>query len=135
MHLIHSLNAIQKTQNNDSVLIPSTLDMRKKSTDDFTLNLTTAELMMTLDSGSNAILTANESMLNNFAPCVTSVGTTGNSSTRVIFHGELKVPLNFTSLKFIVCIKQYYVMPSNKHHTLCLMPYKNNGLERSAHAQ
>ena len=70
------------------------------------------DLLMICDSGSNIVLAMNSSMLNNFVPCPSSTGTTGDRLANVTGYGELRAISSFKNNKFAYRIY---------HFMLCLL--------------
>ena len=73
--------------------------------------------------------------MHHFSICPTSVSATGNISAKEIGHDELEILLKFPSLKHIVHIMPFYIMSTNKLHTLGLTPFKRNGCKWAVRAQ
>ena len=76
------------------------------------------------DTGSNVCLVTTTDLLHNWVKCKGIANGTGGGKAAVTACGELYALFKIDSLEHKIIIERCYVMPSNKHHTLGLAPFK-----------
>ena len=121
-------------------LIPSScaveIDQASTSSIDIfepTNHQSTFKLLIRSDSGSNFYLCTSTDILHNWTDCVGNVNVTGGGKAKVTARGELHALFKIDDVHYWIIIERFYVMPSNKHHTLGLAPFKKSGCTKAIH--
>lgn len=86
------------------------------------------------DTGSNVCLVTDTSLLHNVVEHKGTVNGTGGGKAQVVAYGDLHALFTIANVQYRIIIQKTYVMPSNKHHTLGLTPFKKAGCTRAIHS-